>query len=69
LENNNYLIWCNCFPKNKYYELVLLELPVLVFPALPKKLVPTVPEFEGTRPPLVFPPPTVELPPIVPAED
>jgi len=47
---------------------VLLELPVLTFPALPKKLVLTEPEVEGTRPPAVFPPPTVE-PPTVPAED
>ena len=57
-----------CFSKNKYYGPVLLELPVLTFPALPKKLVLTEPEVEGTRPPAVFPPPTVE-PPTVPAED
>jgi len=57
--------------KNKYYGLVLLELPVLAFPALPKELVPRAPEVEETRPPPVFPPPTVEppSPPTVPAED
>ena len=35
---------------------MLLELLVLAFPALPKKLLPT-PEVERTRPPPVFPPP------------